>query len=116
MAEGLVVMAEKTSHSWKWTMHPALLRIPHITYISQPVTIFQMRVMTIGHTVHWIRPVTRSSMCPPAIKFLMLKILQKFVEKTCCMLLVEHRGGQGEEVVVVGGREGGVHVDDIVWW
>ena len=32
------------------------------------------------------------------------------------MLLVEHRGGQGEEVVVVGGREGGVHVDDIVWW
>ena len=46
----------------------------------------------------------------------MLKILQKFVEKTCCMLLVEHRGGQGEEVVVVDGREGGVHVDDIVWW
>jgi len=32
------------------------------------------------------------------------------------MLLVEHRGGQGEEVVVEDDREVEVRVDDTVWW
>ena len=71
--------------------------------------------MTIGHAVHWVWPVPRSPMCPPA-NIQIFEAVYNLLKATCCKLLVEHRGGQGEEEEVVGDMEGGVPVDDNVSW
>ena len=53
-------------------------------------------------------------MCPP-VNIQIFEAVYNLLKATCCKLLVEHRGGQGEEEVV-GDMEGGVPVDDNVSW
>ena len=82
----------------------------------KPVTIFQLRIMTIGH-IHWIWPVSRFLASPPYDIKILKTVDNLSKAKTCCSLLVEHRGEQEEgEGVVEGDKEEVVPVDDIVWW
>ena len=81
----------------------------------QPVTICQVRIVAVGHTVHWVWPVPRFLVCPPT-DIIIVKTVHNSLSETCCSLLVEQRGGQEEVEGVAGDTEEVVPVGDIVWW